>query len=289
MRLMADSGATKTTWCIVNGLHTIQTITTDGINPFFQTRDNITQLITKQVAPHLPDTPLDTVHFYGAGCTPHQAPIVQAAIAQALNPKTTHVQSDLLGAAYATCGNQAGIVAILGTGANSAQYDGKQIVQQTPALGYILGDEGSGAVLGRKMLNLLLKNQLNSTIKEDFEQNYQLSQAQIIEKTYRGEFPNRFLASFAPFVAKHIDHPVVQKMVKQSFSDFVQKNLLTYTQQGSLPTHFVGSIAYHFQDLLKEVLTQYQLPIGTIQPSPIEGIVRYHQQSDKTATKKPQR
>lgn len=274
MILIADSGSTKTTWCIIDSNRNTKTIQTEGINPIFQTKESILHLIEKQIKPHTKT--VNTVHFYGAGCTDEKSSTVCQALQETLAPSTINVQTDLLGATYALCKKHSGIISILGTGSNSALYDGEKIIQQTPALGYILGDEGSGATLGRQLINLLFKNQLPTTIKEDFKQSYQLSQAQIIEKVYQGEFPNRFLASFAPFVAKHISQPIIKTMVKQSFNDFVQKNLLQYTDAKTLPIHFVGAIAHHFQPILKQVLQENQLNIGKIKKSPIKGLVKYH-------------
>ena len=185
------------------------------------------------------------------------------------------VYSDLLGAARAVCGRREGIACILGTGANSCLYDGERIVQNTPALGYILGDEGSGAVLGRRLLNALYKGRLPQHLREAFEQETSLTMSDVIERVYRQPLANRFLASLSPFVARHLDEPALRNMVIDHFREFLRHNVAPYNAP-QLPVGFVGSMAFHYQAELREAAHQEGFIMGDVMKSPIDGLLRYH-------------
>jgi N-acetylglucosamine kinase-like BadF-type ATPase len=185
------------------------------------------------------------------------------------------VNSDMLGTARALCGREAGIACILGTGSNSCYYDGKNIVANVSPLGFILGDEGSGAVLGKLFIGSLLKNQLTEGLKETFLDEYKLTPAEIIDRVYRKPFPNRFLATFSPFIAKHIEDNSIQLLVKNAFSDFFRRNVMQYDYR-TCKVHFCGSIAHFYRDSLIEAANELQLNIGTIAQTPMDGLVAYH-------------
>jgi len=199
--------------------------------------------------------------------------ILQEAFPQA---KQVEAHSDLLGAARALCGHNYGIASILGTGANSCLYDGEVIAQNTPALGYILGDEGSGAVLGRRFLNALYKGVLSEKIKADFEAATGLTMADIIDRVYRQPHANRFLASLSEFIHSHLDDEAVRQIVIGNFDDFFQKNIVPYNRR-DLPVNFVGSIAWHYQSELQASAARQGFTLGTVLQSPIEGLLRFHQ------------
>ena len=203
--LIADSGSTKTDWCVILDNTPIKRIGTKGLNPFFQSEEEIQQELTHSLLPQLPEGTIDSVYFYGAGCTPEKAPTLRRAIADSL-PVVGNIKaySDMLAAARGLCGREAGITCILGTGSNSCFYDGKEIVNHISPLGFILGDEGSGAVLGKLLVGDILKNQLSPTIKEVFLKQFDLTVPEIIDRVYRQPFPNRFLASLSPFIAQHL-------------------------------------------------------------------------------------
>ena len=207
--LIADSGSTKTDWCIVDESGAFSTIRVKGMNPYFQDEEEISSEIEKKLLPAVGDNVIDTVYFYGAGCIFDKVKVVENAIKKHITAKRIFVESDLLGVARAVCGKTEGIACILGTGSNSCLYDGDKIVSNISPLGFILGDEGSGAVLGKLLVGDLLKGILPERLKSLFLEQYGLTPAYIIDKVYRQPFPNRFLAGFAPFLAEHLDEPSI--------------------------------------------------------------------------------
>lgn len=276
MILIADSGSTKTTWCVLDTDREPQLITTKGINPFFQTMQEIEQELAEHLVPHLPNTPFEALYFYGAGCLPEKAGSVQQALkAQIKVTGSVEVCTDMLGAAHGLCGQTPGIVCILGTGSNSCFYNGKVITANVSPLGFILGDEGSGAYLGKLLVSDLLKNQLTPGLKEEFLEQYHLTPADIIDRVYRKPFPNRFLASLSPFIARHLDNPALHQLVFNGFKAFIQRNVKQY-DYASNPVHFIGSIAFHYQPILEEAARETGIRLGQITQSPMEGLICYH-------------
>ena len=209
MFLIADGGSTKTDWSIVSGNQEIDRIKTRGINPFFQTEEDISAEIRDNLVPKIKKYgSIEAVYFYGAGCAfPEKNEILRRSITHYL-PVPVEVGSDLLAAARALCGNSPGIACILGTGSNSCLYDGKDIIKNISPLGFILGDEGSGAVLGKLLVGDVLKNQLPVALQKAFFAEFGLTPAVIMEKVYKQPFPNRFLASLSPFLLRHIEETV---------------------------------------------------------------------------------
>lgn len=273
MILIADSGSTKTDWSVDNGpvIHTM------GINPFHQSAESIRQILCNELLPQLPETILlDEIHFYGAGCTPEKSVIVKEALEVLFPQASIHVKSDLLGAAHALCGKTKGIACILGTGSNSCYYDGEQIVQNVSPLGYILGDEGSGAVLGKRLVGDCLKNQLPQDICNAFLETFGLTPSTIIEKVYRQPQANRFLASLTPFLSAHREVPQIHELLVSSFTDFFHRNVMQYPYQDT-PVHFVGSIAWHFKEEVKEAALLLGIHTGKFIQSPIGELLKYHQ------------
>ena len=184
-------------------------------------------------------------------------------------------ESDLLGAARALCQHQEGVACILGTGANSCLYDGQQIVKNTPALGYILGDEGSGAVLGIRFLNALYKGALPDSLRREFETQMGLSMSDVINRVYRQPLANRWLASLSTFIHSHVDLPEVSAMVTENFRCFIRRNVLPYGRK-DLPLNAVGSIAWHYRDQLQEAAEVEDFTLGTVVQSPMDGLISYH-------------
>ena len=277
MILIADSGSTKTDWCIVFNGTPIKRMGTKGINPFFQSEEEIQQELTHSLLPQLPEGTINSVFFYGAGCTPEKAPVLRRAIADSL-PVIGNIKaySDMLAAARGLCGHEAGIACILGTGSNSCFYNGEEIVNNISPLGFILGDEGSGAVLGKLLVGDVLKNQLPPAIKEAFLKQFDLTAPEIIDRVYRQPFPNRFLASLSPFLAENIQEPSVHALVLGSFKAFFQRNVMQYDYKNH-PVHFIGSVAYHYQDILHEAARELEIQITTIVKSPMQGLMTFHQ------------
>lgn len=273
--LIADSGATKTDWCLTKNGEIIQRFSTKGISPVFQTGEEIAQEIRSNVYPALKDVGIKAVYFYGAGCIPEKIELVRNAIHQSFPVDTIHVYSDLVAAAHSLCGHSAGIACILGTGSNSCQWNGDEIVKQISPLGFILGDEGSGAALGKNLVGDALKNQLTDGLKEALLDEYDLTPAIIIDKVYRQPFPNRFLASLSPFLLKHISDQSIRQIVIRSFSAFFERNVMQYDYQKNI-INFVGSIAWYFSAPLKEAAAEKGIEVGIIAQSPMPGLVEYH-------------
>lgn len=276
MILIADSGSTKTDWCIVLNDTLIKRIETKGINPFFQSEEEIRQALTASLLPQLPEGTFNSVHFYGAGCTLEKAPVLRRAIADSL-PVVGNIKahSDMLAAARGLCGHEAGIACILGTGSNSCFYDGKEIVSNISPLGFILGDEGSGAVLGKLLVGDVLKNQFPPAIKEAFLKEFDLTAPEIIDRVYRQPFPNRFLASLSPFIARHLDEPALRALVFNSFIAFLRRNVMQYDYE-HFTVHFIGSVAHCYKEILQEAAQETGVRIGKILQSPMEGLIEYH-------------
>ena len=274
--LIADGGSTKTDWTIVAGNQEIDRIKTRGINPFFQTEEEISAEIRDNLVPRIKKSDsIEAVYFYGAGCAfPEKNEILRRSVTDYL-PVPVEVGSDLLAAARALCGHNPGIACILGTGSNSCLYDGKDTVNNISPLGFILGDEGSGAVLGKLLVGDVLKNQLPVALQEVFFAESGLTPAIIMEKVYKQPFPNRFLASLSPFLLRHIEEPAIYNLVSNSFRAFFARNVMQYDCRDH-PVHLIGSIAWYYQAILKDVAREFGLRLGTIVQSPVQGLVRYH-------------
>lgn len=277
MKLIADSGSTKTDWCLMDGNIVMKRIKTKGFNPFFETEKEIEYELSNALVPKIPrGTKIDAIHFFGAGCTPEKAPIVaRALMMQVSDEARVEVCSDMVGAARALCGNEPGIVCILGTGSNSCEYDGKKIVKNVSPLGFILGDEGSGAVLGKILVGDLLKNQLGEELKEKFLTQYKLTTAEIIDRVYRQPFPNRFLASLQPFMEDNLDNEAIFFLVMEAFSHFIARNVMQYDYQ-HLTVHFTGSVAYAYRKVLEKSAELTGIRLGIITNSPMEGLIKYY-------------
>ena len=279
MFLIADSGSTKTDWCLCQKGTALNNLQTQGINPYHQSEEAIEGVIREELLPQIPQTieisKLNII-FYGSGCANETAcKRLQDAIHKVLGTNSITIHSDLLGAARALCGHEEGIACVLGTGSNSCLYNGKEIIANIPPLGYILGDEGSSAVLGRRLVGDCLKNQLPEVLRNEFLTEYGLTQEIILEKVYRQPLANRFLASLTPFLSKHREAPEIHKLLVESFTDFFVRNVKQYRRPW-LPIHFVGSIAHAFAAELKEAAESLGMELGTILQSPMEGLVKYY-------------
>ncbi len=279
MIIIADSGSTKTTWSLTDPISgTTRSVTTAGINPFYQDEASIYSLIKEAFGDA--SGSIDKIWFYGAGCAnPDVNQIVYNALVRFFNPRSAEVASDLMAAARSLCQHSEGVVAILGTGSNSCYYDGKNIKAQVSPLGFILGDEGSGAVLGKRLLADILKNQLPKNIVQNFFEEYPLKQADILDHIYKKPFPNRYAAGFTKFIAQHIDEPDLQSMVQMEFRAFLQRNILQYDAAKRLPMNATGSIAWHFRDQLVEAAKNLGITIGMVVQDPMPGLLAYHQKA----------
>lgn len=271
MKLIADSGSTKTDWAVLdNNDKEVCRVRTQGLNPFHLSVEKIRDIIKDELLPNLSDSKIDDVYFYGTGCTTEQIPIMKDLLSGIFNCENVVVGSDLLGAAHALCGDKEGIACILGTGANSCLFNGKEIVANTPPLGYILGDEGSGAVLGRLFMNGIFKGKLKSEIRDLYLSETHQTYADVIRKVYREPLANRYLASVAKFIGKHKErYPELSELVKANFVSFISNNVDAYGRR-DLPLGFVGSIAWFFQNELKAATNECGYRLGKVIQSPLE-------------------
>jgi N-acetylglucosamine kinase-like BadF-type ATPase len=276
MILIADSGATKTDWCLGEKTTDARVIQTQGINPFHQSAEHIYKVLTEELLPQLgEENHITHIHFYGAGCTPEKSVIVKEQLQALFLDADIDVQSDLLGAARSLCGKEQGIACILGTGSNSCLYDGEKIMANVSPLGYILGDEGSGAVLGKRLVGDCLKHQLPEHICQAFLNETGLTPADIINKVYRQPQANRFLASLTPFLSAHREEPEIQDLLIDCFTEFFKRNVMQYAYEGT-EVHFTGSIAWYFQEEVKEAAESLGIRTGKFIKSPIHGLINYH-------------
>jgi N-acetylglucosamine kinase-like BadF-type ATPase len=274
-RLIADSGATKTDWCLIKGNEILKHYSGKGISPVFQTEDQISNEIHNNVFPEFKEWNISKIHFYGSGCIAENIPIVKNAIFKIFPIETIEVYSDLIAAAHSLCGHKPGIACILGTGSNSCEWDGNRIINQISPLGFILGDEGSGAYIGKKLIGDALKNQLTPGLKELLLDEYELTPSIIIDKVYRQPFPSRFLASLSPFISKHLDDESIRQIVINSFNDFFKRNIMQYNFSEK-SVNFVGSIAWYYSDILKETAQLNGIITGKILKSPMIGLIEYY-------------
>lgn len=266
MTLIADSGSTKTSWRL-NGLP-IETI---GINPVRDSEGHIRQVIQS-----LPDAPVSRIFFYGAGCTgPFRQPVVRA-LAGKFPGAAIEVESDMLGAARALCGRSEGLVGILGTGSNTCHYDGKGITRNVSPLGYILGDEGSGAVLGRRLVGDLLKEQMPEALRKAFLEQFRLTPTQIIENVYRKPLPNQFLASLVPFLQRHRQEESVHELLIDEFGRFFRRNVALY-HRPDLSLHLAGGIAATFHSEIQEAAAARHCLLGRVMKAPADALVQFHE------------
>lgn len=274
--LLADSGATKTTWYWVEGQQA-SVYTTSGCQPYYRTTAELIKSLQEELLPHLSAAQPTELWFYGSGCgaaAPRQRVI--DALHRVFPQAQRAVSGDLLGAARATAGQQAGICCILGTGSASGHYDGHQIVDQVPSLGYLLGDEGSGADLGRRLLQAYFYRQMPADIHQAFEAQYQPNRPQIIQQLLEGGQPSRTLATYALFAAAWKDHPFLQELILARFEAFLDGQIAQYKAVETLPIHAIGSVAEGFQDLWRKALQTKGWQVGNIYKSPFPALLDYH-------------
>lgn len=279
MILIADSGSTKTDWRLVdtNTGYSLG-IQTDGFNPYYQDAQQIAATLQTQLLPHLKQAVVTTVFYYGTGCTGPSVNYIIADALQAVLPglQLVEVNSDMLGAARAALGQQAGIVCILGTGANACCYDGTTISRGIQSLGFWLGDEGSGGYLGKTLVRDFFQERLPVDLQKLFQQQYALDRTTLLENAYQKPFPNRYFASFTPFLFAHLKHPYVAELVTDAFALFLTTYVRRFPEADQWPVHFVGSIAYYFSDSLQQAVKQTGLTMGHIVKAPVDELVDFH-------------
>lgn len=276
--LIADSGSTKAEWCLLDGKKR-KTIYTQGISPYFLNTDQIQQILTIELKSKLKNIEPDEVYYYGTGCSnPENTKSVKQALKKIFKKAKISVDHDLMGAAKALCGHEKGVACILGTGSNSCYYNGKKIIKNSPGLGYILGDEGSGAYLGKKVVQYYLYNTFDPDLMDRFNAKYNLTNVEILDSVYKHALPNRFLAGFVPFLIENRGHFMIENIIEDGFNDFFFNHIYKYRESWTMPIHFIGSVAFGFKDVLKDMCNAYEIELGKVLKNPMDGLVKYHRE-----------
>ena len=275
MKLIAESGSTRTEWALVEDNHLVQRVFTEGLNPFFQTRREISRSVRLGLPESFFKKKLDQVYYYGAGCSSYEKKNILGASLVAQFKTPIQVESDLLAAARGLFKCEAGIACILGTGSNSCFYDGKIIVKNVKAAGYILGDEGSGAVLGKLFLADLLKGLAPKELANEFHEKFRISVNDVMESVYNFPFPNRFLGTIAYFLGDYMDNEYVYNLLTNNLRSFFNRNVCQYDYI-NYPISFVGSLAYAYPDILQEVAQEFGVEIDVIEETPMNGLIEFH-------------
>jgi len=277
VKLIADSGSSKTEWCLING-NKKTLIKTQGISPYFLNVEQVIQILLKELLPKMKKQVPDEIYYYGTGCSNvENVKMIKTALKKVFPSAKCNVDHDLLGAARALCGNEKGIACILGTGSNSCFYNGKKIIKNSPGLGYVLGDEGSGTYLGKKVIQYYLYNTFDEDLMDRFNSKYNTSVTEILDAVYKQPLPNRFLAGFTGFLIENRGHFMIENIIEDGFNDFFFNHIYKYRESWTMPIHFVGSVAYGFRDVLKDLCSSYELQLGKVLKNPMEGLIKYHQ------------
>lgn len=277
MRIIVDSGSTKTDWIFIkeNGdeIHR----TSIGFNPVFHSCELITGATQKLIDSEISSTGTGSIYYYGSGCWDEERKqIVRDGLQAVFSDFKIHIFHDLLGAARATCGKEEGVACILGTGSNSCLFDGEDVVDNITSIGYMLGDEGSASHLGKKLIRHYFYREVPKDLIADLEKFINGGKKEVLAKTYGDEPANVYLASLARFLSQHLEHPFIQRILYRSLSEFVDRHIRKYDGHMRLPIHFVGSIAYVFQDMLNIILAERNMTPGRFIKKPIDELKKYH-------------
>lgn len=276
VQLIADAGATKTEWCLLSGKKK-KTVITAGISPYFLNGDQITALLKAELLPKIKNVHIDVVHYYGTGCiNPQNNAIVKKSLKACFPGSKINVTHDVEAAARGVCGHNKGIACILGTGASACYFDGKKIKVNSPGLGYVLGDEGSGAYLGRKVIQYYLYNTFDDDLRARFDAAYVTTKTEILENVYKKPMANRYLASFAKFLAENRGHYMIENIIEDGLNDFFFTHLCKFRESWKYPINFVGGVSFGFQDVLGELCGAYNFEMGRVLQKPMQGLIEYH-------------
>jgi glucosamine kinase len=279
MIIIAESGSTKTDWRLITSEGQVSQYKTIGFNPYYQTAESIADELRKNLLPNLSETSITEVFYYGTGITnDEKASVIKQAICSVFpDVQTIEAYSDMLAAARALCGREAGIACILGTGSNSCFYDGENIAFQVPPLGFWLGDEGSGGNLGKQLILSYLHKELPEELRQKFNKRFgEKDRLEIIENAYQKPFPNRYFATFSKFIFDNRQHPFMYQLVSNAFGLFFEKYILKYPDYQQYKIHFTGSVAFYYSDILRRVATEKGCKAGIIMESPIAGLTLFH-------------
>lgn len=278
MILIVESGSTKTDWILANKECIIASCSTKGLSPYFVTSSDIENVIKNEVLPTFGDNYPEKIFFYGSGCSTNaNKNIIISGFIRVFDKSEIIVEHDLMASVHALFSNHKGIACILGTGSNTCLYDGSKIIQGINSLGYVLGDEGSGAYLGKKLIKAYFYNEIPADLALLFKTEYNISLENVLDAIYKQPSPNKYLAGFSPFLKKNIQIPYVRNFVKETFVDFINKMILCYPNYKNYPLGFVGSIAQVYEDVLTEVTNDFGMKIEKISKNPIQDLLKYHQ------------
>jgi len=279
MILIADSGSTKTDWIILDKKKRYR-IETRGINPYFNTREMMAEVISSSDLASYFDS-IREIHFYGAGLVTEEVKTQMQQLFKEIfsGAQEVHVYDDLLATARALFQNDAGIACILGTGSNSCFYNGQEVGDKVPALGYLLGDEGSGAYMGKTFLNAIFKRSLPPALTKEITQKHGISAAEVLENVYKKPLPNRYLASYTKIINEYIAHPEIEEIVANAFNDFIEKNISRYQDAKKYPIGFTGSVAFHFKEILETQMKKRNLSLHKIIKAPVDQLALFHSYS----------
>lgn len=281
MILIADSGGSKIDWRILRDDGKIDQANGPGFNPYYQPPEDLEKSITSNLLPVISE-PVTKIFFYGAGVSsPANQEIVRAVLLKFFNDSQIEINLDLLGAARSLCGEEEGIACILGTGSNSCYYDGNSIQKNVASLGWILGDEGSGAHMGKRLIMDYIRKEMPVKLAEQFKIRFPFSREELLSKVYQQERPAAFLGTFSKFIFQHVKEPYCYQLVYSGFEEFYQKNVIKYENYKNLKVHFTGSVAFYFSDLLRQVANDIGITVKNIAETPIAGLALFHKKDLK--------
>lgn len=284
MILLADSGSTKTHWRYQAADGSISQVMTQGLNPWHMSAASVQEVLTRELVPQVPG-PVEQLYFYGSGCTPGQATDqMHDSLKSSFPEASIYVADDLMAAARGLCGKETGIACILGTGSNSCLWNGKQTADRIPALGYVLGDEGSGADLGKRLLHAYYKRALPDGLHASFEKRFKPVLEETLQQVYQSDTPSQYLGGFSRFLLQHVREAWVYRMVYAAFDAFFEHNICRYPDYQQLPVHFTGSVAFYFANVLRQVGNDRGVVIRNIVEEPIAGLMLYHQINTSPST-----
>ena len=273
--LIADSGSTKCDWCFVHkGKRSY--ITTMGISPYFLSPAQMEELITKEVFANI--TPkVSAIYFYGTGMgEKSNIENLKKVFTKIFHAPKISISDDMHGAALSVCGDNKGVVSILGTGSSSCYYNGKKVAKSRLGLGYVLGDEGSGSYFGKKVLQHYLYEIFDEDLSNKFHSQYNLTRGDILNNVYRKQFANRYLATFTMFLAENRGHYMIENIIEDGINDFIHNHIYKFSESWKMPVNFVGSVANGFKDVIQSVCDTSGLELGKIIHKPLDGLVEYH-------------
>ncbi|MCD4695576.1 MAG: ATPase [Bacteroidales bacterium] len=279
MILVADSGASKSDWILIDGSNDFLSFQLVGLNPYYLSTKETEDILSKELIPFIEGKRIEKLFFYGAGCSSvYKCMLLEDAFQKLFTNAEIQIESDLLGSARALFGEQEGIACILGTGSNSCYFDGNKIAENIISLGYFFGDEGSGAHMGRIFIKDFLLQNLPEALSNSFKSQHNYTRDNILDAVYNLPFPNRFLASFCEFYADNLSDKYIFELITNSFREFFINQVEKYKKFQKVPLSFTGSVAFHFEPILRQVANEFDLKIEQILKTPINALAEYHKE-----------